>query len=233
MKKILLIIVLCIILVIMTSMNIPVREGLPPMFKSMSDSGQISDLDGLRTVLEMLYAVTYVNPNGLTSDSIPNTLCYRCYVLGSVIPSLLGGLASQDMQTLWSIYGQRAIPTGMKAMPPTKIPILSSSKDYAMFMKLCNAGKSLATFNNIKSPIWTQMEPPGTTTPPGATSPPKPPIYDKCNNVDEESKRIVSQASVIYKDAVDALAYFHNQLDTSIIIYPGDTKDTSLYQPNP
>ena len=214
-------------------MNIKIQEGLPPMFKSVSDSGQISDIDGLRIVLEMLYSVTYVNPNGLTSDNIPNTICYRCYVLGYMIPSLLGDLASKDMYTLWSIYGQAAIPTGMKAMPPTKIPILSSSKDYAMFMKLCNAGKTLAIFNDMKKPIWTKIEPPGTTTPPGATKPPQPPIYELCNNVDEESKRIVSQASVIYKDAVDALKYFHNQLDTSNKLYPGDTEDTNLYQPNP
>ena len=227
MKKILFIVILCIVIIITLSMNIKVKEGIP-MFKSMSDNGQISDIDSLRSVLEMLYTVTYSNTQGMTSDNVPNTLCYRAYMLGSMIPSLLGGLAKQDMQTLWSIYGQAAIPTGVKAIPPTKVPIIATSKDYAMFMKLCSGGEALATFISSKPPIWTQLQPPGS---PAYTPPP--PIHDLCDKTDAASKKKVAQVKTVYNDVVEALKYFHNQLDTSSMVYPGDSDDTSLYQPNP
>jgi hypothetical protein len=132
------------------------------------------------------------------------------------------------MQTLFETYGQASIPTGMKAIPPPKIPILSSTKDYAMFMQLCTAGNALGVFVTSNPPIWTQLPIPG-TTPSTSPAPPR----DLCNNTDATSQKIVGQATALYNQIREALVYFHNQLNTGTIVYSGDSADTSLYAPNP
>jgi len=185
-----------------------------------SDSQSVNTLDDMRAFLEELYTVTYTEE---VSNNIKYTICYKLYVLGTYIPSVLSVIQTISMEDFFSKYGSPpASPLSGSQTPPAP-GILTSTQDYMMLLQLYNAGLNIRTIcgggsTDSTFKIWTQDFNGDKVT-----------THDKCENIDMNTSGIISQAMPLYKVIKTCLEHFHNQTANSQTISHGDNYDTSLH----
>lgn len=192
------------------------KEGIVSL-SELQNSGKVNDIDGLRDFLEKCWAITYINPNGIEND-IKNTTCYQAYVLGSIIPAVIGNIPNQSMKEIWATYSQDAFSNSVPQPQPIPVPIIATNTDYIMLLQLCSYADALNCIIKTNPPIWSQSK--GNN---GKTV-----TTDLCNNSDTQSLAISVLATSLLDKIKESLNHFHDQLKNSRTLNNGgDTSGTN------
>jgi len=215
MKYIYFIVIITIIIFFLSINKIVEGDVSLPSGQNQASVGSLKDL---RTFLEQMYMISTLNENDITTDGVQQSACYKISILGTFIPSVLGNLASTDMQTLQSIYGDQTTQPLMAGMPnptvsPPIPPVINGNQDYIMFLTLCTYGNLLSVYNALG--IWVRY--------PGSDN--NKVVAELCTAPTGDQVYLLQSARNMLNIIKQCLAYFHNQSMPNQSS-PGDAYDT-------